>query len=130
MGYYLCFRKGGVNIYSTGVSSKLACAFVNAPWDEWKHMAITEFENARYKLIRDRESLEDTVDIYNQMFKTSTVWEERWDTITQIKEIKQEIREINTALIQVDMLQDIWKEEKFSEDEKTKLYGGLEWGVF
>jgi hypothetical protein len=103
---------------------------LNAPWDEWKHMAITEFENARHKLIRDRESFEDTIDTYNEMFRTSTSWEERWDTVTQIKEIKQEIKEINTALIQVDMLQDIWKEEKFSEDEKIKVYGGLEWGIF
>ena len=130
MSYYLCFKKGGIKIYNTCRCTKLYGAFQNAPWDKWEKMAITEFEDARHILIRDRENLEDTKDTYIRNFECETDITSKFELLDAIKEFSKEIKEINIALIQVDMLEGIWKEEEFSEDEKTKLYGGLEWGIF
>jgi hypothetical protein len=130
MSYYLCFKKGGVQLYNACRSTKLYEAFLNAPWGEWEKMAITEFENARHKLIRDKEQLEDAKDTYTQILKTETERESKFELIDAIKEFVREIKKVETALIQVDMLESIWKEGEYSEDETEKVNIGLDWGIF
>jgi hypothetical protein len=130
MSYYLCFKKGGVQIYNSCRCTRLYGAFQNAPWDKWEKMAITEFENARHKLIRDRESLEDSKDTYIQIFESETNRESKFELIDAIKEFTRDIKEIDTTLIQIDMLEDIWREGEYSEDEAKRANVGLEWGIF
>ena len=130
MSYYLCFRKGGVKIFNTCRVTKLYSAFVNAPFDEWKPMEKQVFETARYTLEMKEDHIKDQIDTYNRMFESSKEWDERWDTLTAIKEFEDELKEIKNAKIQLDMLENIFNEGEYAETAEEKATFGLEWGIF
>lgn len=130
MSYYLCFRKGGIKIFNTCRITKLYSAFLNAPFNEWKSMEKQAFEIARRTLEVNENYIKDQIIIYNRMFESSKEWDERLDTLTTIKEFENELKEIEAARIQLDMLEDIFNEGECAETDEEKATFGLEWGIF
>ena len=126
MSYVLCFRKGGVDILSLGTSHPLAIAFQNKPYDEFKPMPKTAFADAMHILIRQNESFEDDAEMLVKMLEYSTDWEERWDIVTRLNDIKKERRAIEKAKIMLEMLEMIWEEGSSSDGDTNS---GLEWGA-
>lgn len=127
MSYYLVFRKNGVEILSLGTSHSLAQAFVHKPHDKWAPMARTEFSDAMHTLIRQDEEMEDRIDTYTRMLKTSENWEDRFEAISVIKELEKERKAIAEAKVMLNMLEMIWTEGAYSDDGDKS---GLDWGVF
>ena len=130
MSYYLCFRKGGVKIFNTCRATKLYSAFPNAPFDEWKPMKDHEFESARCALEIREDQVKEQINFYNRMFESSKEWEDRWDALTTIKEYENELKEVEAAKVQLDMLEDIFNEGEYAETDEEKATVGLEWGIF
>ena len=126
MNYTLIFRKNGVEILSLGTGHALAAAFLNKPYDNFKPMAQHEFADAMFTLIRQDESLEDAIEIYNQMAKLSNSWEERWDALDRVNSFKKERKDIAKAKVMLEMLEMVWEEGKYSDDGDKS---GLEWAV-
>lgn len=126
MSYVLCFRKGGVEILSLGTSHPLAEAFQNKPYDEFKFMPKTAFTDAMHVLTRQDESLEDDTEMYSKMLEYSNDWEEKWEIINRLNEIKKHRKGIAKAKIMLDMLEMIWEEGAYSDDQSNV---GLEWAV-
>ena len=127
MSYSLVFKKDGVQILSFGVSHPLAVAFTDKPWDNWETMPRSAFADARNVLTRQDEDFVDDMDIYNKMLEYSQTWENRHDAAHELNELKKERRAIADAKVMLDMLEWIWEEGAYSEDQSNM---GLEWGVF
>lgn len=127
MAYSLVFRKGGVEILSLGTGHPLSVAFLHKPHENWETMHRTEFADAMHTLIRQDESLEDDAEMYNQMLEHSQDWEDKWEIVTRLHDIKKERQALAKAKVMLEMLEMIWEEGEYSDDGDKS---GLEWGVF
>lgn len=126
MSYVLCFKKGGVEIFSLGASHPLAIAFLDKPYDDFKPMPKSSFVDAMHNLIRQDEVFEDDTDMLTKMLEHLTNWEEKWDVINRLNDIKKERRVIEKAKIMLEMLEMIWEECDSSDGNSNS---GLEWAV-
>jgi hypothetical protein len=126
MAYTLVFKKDDVEILSLGTGHALAVAFQNKPYDEFKPMARHEFADAMYVLLRQDESFEDDTEMLEKMLEHSTDWEEKWDIITRLHDIKKERQAIAKAKVMLEMLEMIWEEDEYPDNKSTL---GLWWAV-
>ena len=126
MSYSLVFKKGGVEILSLGVGHALSTAFLDKPYDEFEAMPRTAFADAMHTLMRQDESYEDDTEMLHKMLDYAHDWEERWDIVIRLNDIKKYRREIADAKVMVKMLEMIWEEGKGCDDQSNV---GLEWAV-
>ena len=126
MSYSLVFKKGGVEILSLGAGHPLSNAFLDKPYDEFKPMPRTAFADAIHTLIRQDESLEDDTEMCVKMLEYSSNWEERWELITRLNNIKTNRKAIADAKVMLRMLEMIWKEGEYTDNQSNI---GLEWAV-
>ena len=127
MSYSLVFRKNGVEILSLGAGHPLSVAFLDKPYDEWEQMPKNAFSGAMHTLLRQDESFEDDMEIYNKMLEHSSEWEDKWEAVSRLHDIKKERQVLSKAKVMLEMLEMIWEEGKYSDDGDKS---GLEWGVF
>lgn len=126
MSCSLVFKKGGVDILSLGAGHPLATAFLDKPYDDFQSMPRHSFADAMHTLIRQDESFEDDTDMLTKMLEHSTDWEERWEIITRLNDIKKERRALADAKVMLQMLEMIWEEGAYCDDQS---HMGLEWAV-
>ena len=125
MSYSLVFKKGGVEILSLGTGHPLATAFLDKPYDEFEPMPRTAFADAMHTLIRQDESLEDDYEIMEKMLAYTPKQDELWELVSRLNEIKKERRAIADAKIMLHMLEMIWEEGSYYNEDIL----GLEWAV-
>ena len=126
MSNCLLFKKGEVEILSLGVGHPLATAFLDKPYGDFESMPRHSFADAMHTLIRQDESFEDDIDMLTKMLEYSTDWEERWEIITKLNEIKKQRHALADAKVMLNMLEMIWEEGAHGDDQS---YMGLEWAV-
>ena len=126
MSYTLVFKKGGVEILSLGAGHALSTAFLDKPYDKFEAMPRTAFADAMHTLIRQDESYEDDIEMLNKMLEYSNDWEEKWEIITRLNDIKKYRRAIADAKVMLNMLEMIWEEGAYCDDQSNM---GLEWAV-
>ena len=126
MSYSLVFKKGGVEILSLGAGHPLSTAFLDKPYDEFESMPRTAFADAMHTLIRQDESYEDDAEMYNKMLEHSTKWEDKWEIVSRLHDIKKYRKALAEAKVMLDMLEMIWEEGAYSDDQSNT---GLEWAV-
>ena len=126
MSYTLVFKKGGVEILSLGVGHALSTAFLDKPYDKFEAMPRTAFADAMHTLIRQDESYEDDIEMLNKMLGYSNDWEEKWEIVTRLNDIKKYRRALAEAKVMLQMLEMIWEEGAHCDDQSNM---GLEWAV-
>ena len=127
MSYTLIFKKGEVEILSLGTSHPLAIAFTDKPWDSWEPMPRSSFADALNVLTRQDEDFADDMDMYSKMLEYAKTWEDRLDAAHELNELKRERRANADAKVMLHMLEMIWEEGAFTDDQSNM---GLSWGVF
>ena len=126
MSYSLVFKKGGVEILSLSAGHPLSNVFLDKPYDEFKPMPRTAFADAIHTLIRQDESYEDDAEMCAKMLEHSTDWEERWELVSRLNDIKKDRRALAEAKVMLHMLEMIWEEGAYCDDQSNM---GLEWAV-
>lgn len=126
MSYTLVFKKGGVEILSLGNGHPLSNAFLDKPYGEFEAMPRTAFAEAIHHLIRQDEDCEDDVEMLTKMLEYTNDWEERWEIVSRLNSIKKERKAIADAKVMLDMLEMIWEEGAYCDDQSNM---GLEWAV-
>lgn len=125
MSCSLVFKKDGVEILSLGAGHPLSTAFLDKPYDEFEPMPRTAFADAMHTLIRQDESLEDNAEMCAKMLEHSTDWEERWELVSRLNDIKKDRRALAEAKVMLNMLEMIWEEGTYYNEDIL----GLEWAV-
>ena len=125
MSYSLVFKKGGVEILSLGTGHPLSAAFLDKPHDEFEPMPRTAFADAMHALIRKDESYEDDAEMYTKMLEHSNDWEEKWELVSRLNDIKKYRKSLAEAKIMLNMLEMIWTEGSYTNEDIL----GLEWAV-
>ena len=125
MSYTLVFKKGGIEILSLGTGHPLATAFLDKPCDEFEPMPRTAFADAMHTLIRQDESYEDDAEMFNKMLEYSTEWEDKWELVSRLNDIKKDRKALAEAKVMLDMLEMIWTEGSYTNEDIL----GLEWAV-
>lgn len=127
MSATLCFRKSGIEILSIGTGHPLAMAFINKPHEKWAKMKETEFDFA-FEVIQNRiDCLNNELSVCGRVLDGLTDWEERFELAKQMNDIELEIEQVKSTVPMVKLLQMIWDEGRYIENESNM---GLEWGVF
>ena len=125
MSHTLVFKKGGVEILSLGTGHALSTAFLDKPYDKFEPMPRTAFADAMHTLIRQDESLEDDYEMVEKMLAYTPKQDELWELVSRLNDIKKERRAIVDAKVMLHMLEMIWTEGSYTNEDIL----GLEWAV-
>ena len=130
MSHTLVFKKDGVEILSLGVGHPMAVAFLDKPYGEFQAMPRTAFADARHTLILQDESLADDYETAEKILTYTSKDDVIWDSVIRMRNIKTERKSIADAKVMVDMLEMIWEEGEYIDNESKVVKNiGLEWGV-
>jgi hypothetical protein len=131
MSYYLCFKKKGVQIYNTSRSTRLyEVLSPMATWESWHKVTKENLyqgkESAKHKI----EYLKKQIGQYETALEGCNCnFSERLEIVGEITSMKEDIRYYEVALVQINMLIDIWDEPDIFDDENHEPTL-LEWGIF
>lgn len=122
-------------------SSKVYQAFrMYAPWEKIRAIKSEKLENILYALDDEKHRLQTNIDDYQQEIKFLTqlqapiddILERRFDILKSIKEVQEEIEEVDAAAGYVRalswMLDAVHYADVSGHDENTYLYVGIEVG--
>ena len=131
MGYYLCFKKNNVDIYSVPVSSALGQCFTGAPWDKWKVCSPEILERA---LAECKDNIRETQIQIKNIEEALTVIKDTEDIYSAIDEKHQKREELSAfrqAAVSIQILKEICEQPVYDQtDDWNEIPTVFEYGVF
>ncbi len=116
MSQYLVIKKDGVTLGEWSSSTCMYQAFPGATYEEKVFNPAERFEIATLIIQSKIDEYKKSIIKYNKMLDGNLAYEERWDCLTSIEELEEEIEECKKAMHDVLFMQDCWGCDRYEEN--------------
>ena len=129
MSSELVFRKGSAELLSYVGSSKMYEALHGfATYENWSSVPENALSWGLDSLHEKKEYFSSQIDKYKEAIKYLKNPEDIYDALDNLEEVKEELEEVNTAIIELRLIKEIQNYLQYNEEgEKIEL--PLEWMV-
>lgn len=120
MSQYLCVRKNEQELISFGRSSYVYQAFQLPYTEKWKELEQEDFSEALAKIQFKKEDYEEGIELHEKALEGLS-YEDKLECLKNIKELKEELRDIIRAKHWIELLEMIANEYD-ENNKKQKMY--------
>lgn len=108
MSSYLMFKKGDVELvdYSRNTAMYEALGDI-APYSEWKEVKAESLEEGMASLREKKENYEKEIRKLKEILNHQAQYEDLYETLNNIEEYEENIKDVETALIELKLIYEI-----------------------